>query len=102
MSTHIQLVEIKRYLRVIHDLDDELLTDLLVSAEDEAMRFMNRTSIPIGFDSDYSDIGGVPGSVFTAVACLVKADYEAKPDEQQRLREIAEIKLMPYREEMGI
>ena len=40
------LAAIKRYLRVTHTSDDTLLQDLLDSAEDEALRFMNRDELP--------------------------------------------------------
>ena len=93
------LQSVKSYLRVMHDLDDDLLTELIVSAEDEARRFLNMADLPA---DETSSNGDLPGSVFTAICCLVKADYEASTDDQHKLREIAERKLMPYRVEMGI
>jgi hypothetical protein len=33
---------------------------------------------------------------------LLQANYQATPDEAEKLRKVAEIKLIPYRLEMGV
>ena len=107
----INLQDVKQALRVIHSADDEMLQQLLDAAEDEACRFCNRTQLPtLPVDSpSSSSCEDVPSSedpiapsVFTAVVCLVKADYEAAPAEAQHLRSLAETKLMPYRIGLGV
>lgn len=114
----IDLATVKRYLRVIHTLDDTLLQQLLDSAEDEAMRFCNRTQLPTlpvdfppEYDSSSSEIpedvpsseDPVAPSVVEAVSLLVKAAYEATtPDEVAGYRRAAEIKLFPYRAMLGV
>lgn len=107
----INLQDVKQVLRVIHSADDEMLQQLLDAAEDEACRFCNRTQLPtLPVDSPSSSSSeDVPSSedpiapsVFTAVVCLVKADYEATPAEALHLRNLAETKLMPYRIGLGV
>lgn len=107
----INLQDVKQALRVIHSADDELLQQLLDSAEDEAMRFCNRTQLPtLPVDSpgasSSEDIPSsedpIAASVFTAVVCLVKADYGAAPADAEHLRKAAEVKLMPYRIGLGV
>lgn len=114
----ITLASVKRFLRVIHSADDVLLQGLVDSAEEEAMRFTNRTQLPTlpvdyppEYDSSSSEIPeDVPSSedpiasdVFTAVCLLVKADYEATtPEEITGYRKAAECKLWPYRAMLGV
>lgn len=98
--------EVRRFLRVIHTADDELLLDLIDGAEDEALQYLNRRDFD-GFDStSWSTSGGVvefPASVRHAVYLLVQARYEGtKPEDQRRLREAAETLLTPYRVHMGV
>lgn len=96
------LASVKEFLRVAHTADDTLLQSLLDAAEDEAIRFMDVLAIPEEIDSNNPSAPYVPASIFTAVCCLVKADYEANPVEAVQLRAIAETKLMPSREGLGV
>ncbi|HBP1855290.1 TPA: phage gp6-like head-tail connector protein [Pseudomonas aeruginosa] len=107
----INLQDVKQALRVIHSADDALIQQLIDSAEDEAVRFCGRTQLPtLPLDNPCSPSSeDVPSSedpvvpsVFTAVVALVKADYEATVDEAKKLRELAEVKLMPYRIGLGV
>ncbi|HSH43855.1 MAG TPA: head-tail connector protein [Arenicellales bacterium] len=109
--SELTLESVKQYLRVIHDADDTLLQNLLDAAEDEAKRFTNRDylpTLPLDYpeESSSEDIPSsgdpIAPSVFTAVCCLVKADYEAGPEDARLLRQAAETKLMPYRTEIGV
>ena len=106
----IALATIKSYLRVTHTSDDTLLQTLLDGAEDEALRFMNRSELPgLSYDlpedsSSEPDIDTEPSiapSVIVGVALLVSCDYDAAPDERETLRKAAEVKLQPYRTEIG-
>ena len=107
----IALADVKAALRVIHSADDALLQNLLDSAEDEALRFLNRDqlpTLPLDYpeESSSEDIPSsedpIAPSVFTAVVILVKIDYEAAPGDIETLRRASEVKLQPYRTQMGV
>ena len=97
----ITLSEAKSFLDVIHNSDDAKLQLLLDAAEDEARMFMNRDDL-IEWNSNISTTDPVPGSIKIGVLLLLQANYEASPDDAEKLRRAAEIKLMPYRLEMGV
>lgn len=97
----ITLTEAKQFLDVIHSSDDSKLQLLLDAAEDEARAFMNRDDL-IEWNSNISSTDPVPGSIKIGVLLLLQANYEASPDDAEKLRRAAEIKLMPYRLEMGV
>lgn len=106
----IALSTVKAYLRVTHNSDDALLRDLLDGAEDEALRFLNRTELPglpyalpedSSSEPDITTEIAVAASVVIAVALLVSGDYDAEPDDRAKIRAAAEAKLIPYRTEMG-
>lgn len=102
MST-ISLTDAKTFLDVIHSADDLKLQMILDGAEDEAVQFMNRSSLTewdsdIEIQSDYL----MPASVMYAVLLLMQGMYQATPDELDKLRKAAEIKLMPYRLNIGV
>lgn len=98
--SEISLSTAKSFLDVIHNADDTKLQMLLDGAEDEAMRFMNRASLD-EWDSDVSS-DPVPPSVVVGVLLLLQATYDAGPDDADKLRRAAEVKLMPYRCRMGV
>lgn len=100
MST-ITLSEAKGFLDVIHSSDDSKLQLLLDAAEDEARAFMNREDL-IEWNSNVSSTDPVPSSIKIGVLLLLQANYQATPDEADKLRRAAEVKLMPYRLEMGV
>lgn len=114
----ISLALTKKYLRVIHSSDDELIQSLLDGAEEEAKRFCNRTQLPTlpvdyppELDSNCDPISEqvpssedpVPGDVVRAIWYLVQADYEGlKPEDAAKRRQGAETLLMPYRTGLGV
>jgi len=100
MST-ITLSEAKGFLDVIHSSDDSKLQLLLDAAEDEARAFMNRDDL-IEWDSNVSSTDPVPASIKIGVLLLLQANYQATPDDAEKLRKAAEVKLMPYRLDMGV
>jgi hypothetical protein len=115
--SQITLQETKKYLRVIHSADDDLIQTLIDSAEDEACRFLNRDNLPTlpleypapsSSDGPYSEEvpsseDPVAPSVKLAIFYLVQRAYEAtKPEDMQRIRESAETLLMPYRRGLGV
>lgn len=117
MST-VTLDEVKRVLRVIHAADDLLIQELIDQAEDEALRFLNRTRAPTlpvdsvpEYDSSSSEISEdmpssedpAAASFNRAVCILVQAAYEMPdPDKQARMRQNAEVVLYPYRTNIGV
>lgn len=96
----ISLSAAKGFLDVIHNSDDSKLTMLLAGAEDEAMQFMNRVDLE-EWDSEVSS-EPVPPSVVVGVLLLLQAMYDATPDEAAKLRAAAEVKLMPFRLNLGV
>ncbi len=111
MST-VTLAEVKRWCRVIHSADDVLLQSLIDQAEDEALRFLNRTHPPT-LPADYpespsseetpSSEDPAAASFSKAVCMLVQASYEMpKPEDQTAMRRNAETVLHPYRIGLGV
>lgn len=99
--SQITLSEAKGFLDVIHNSDDAKLQLLLDAAEDEARAFMNRDDL-IEWDSNVSSTDPIPGSIKMGVLLLLQANYQASPDDVEKLRKAAEIKLMPYRLDLGV
>jgi len=99
--SQITLSEAKGFLDVIHSSDDAKLQLLLDAAEDEARSFMNRDDL-IEWDSNVSSEDPIPGSIKIGVLLLLQASYQASPDDVEKLRKAAEVKLTPYRLGMGV
>lgn len=99
--SQITLSEAKGFLDVIHSADDAKLQLLLDAAEDEAQAFMNRDDL-IEWDSNVSSTDPIPGSIKMGVLLILQANYQASPDDVEKLRKAAEIKLMPYRLDLGV
>jgi len=105
---------VKRHLRVVHSFDDVLIAGYIEDAEDEALRFLDRGELPrLGAtavdecDSNQptpvSDADDLARSVRSAVCLLVQAMYEGKDAaEMMAVRRAAEVKLMPYRNRLGV
>lgn len=104
------LDDIKRDLRVTHSDDDELLQILLDAAKDQALRFIDRTELPMVAPADVAlsssssePVLELPGSIRTAVLLLVRAMYDvADAREIEATRQAAETMLMPYRINLGV
>lgn len=94
----IPIEDAKSFLDVIHDWDDAKLQALLDGAEDEALQFMGRDS----WDDLAGDDPLPPASVVVGVMLLLQASYQAPPDDIPKLRQAAEVKLMPYRCGLGV
>lgn len=108
----IALTTVKQYLRVTHTSDDTLLGWLLDAAEQEAMRFCNRSELP-GLPLDYPEDSSsevdvttepdIAADVVAAVAMLVRVQYDAlEADDAAKWRTVAETMLQPYRTEIGV
>ena len=97
----ITLSEAKSFLDVIHSSDNAKLQLLLDAAEDEARVFMNRDDL-IEWNSNISTTDPVPASIKIGVLLLLQANYQASPDDADKLRRAAEVKLLPYRLLMGV
>lgn len=110
------LSDVKKYLDVIHNADDDKLQMLLDAAEDEALQFLDRPSltdwrscaeircgeVPSEVASEPVSELTMPGSVRLGILILVQAAYQASPQDQEQLRKVAETKLMPYRCRLGV
>jgi hypothetical protein len=113
MST-VKLEQVKAYLDVIHNSDDLKLQGLIDGAEDEALQFLDRDSLPrrnvTGVDecdsnqpepvSDSDDLAPV---VRMGIYLIVQAMYDgASADEMIKIRKAAETKWWPYRNGLGV
>lgn len=86
----VSLADLKAFLRVTHDEDDALLASLLSAAEDELLRYLERSELPVA------------GSVDLAVCFLCRAGYDAETaDESARWREVARTTCHSYRTGIG-
>jgi len=99
--SQVTLLEAKGFLDVIHSADDAKLQLLLDAAEDEARMFMNRADL-VNWDNDAETVDVLPPSVTIGILLLLQANYQATPDDSEKLRNAAEIKLMPYRLLLGV
>lgn len=88
----IDLALAKQYLDVIHAADDAKLQMLLDGAIDEAAQYINQSPLDI-----MPEGGRLPGGFILGVMLLLQAAYQATPDDAEKLRRAAEIKLTPYR-----
>lgn len=97
----ITLEEAKSFLDVIHNGDDEKLQLLLEGAEDEVKQYLNRINLD-EWEAATSSNGFIPASVLIGILLLLQSNYQATPEEMEQLRKVAEMKLTPYRLEMGV
>lgn len=97
----VTVAEVKQYLHIVHDDDDAELQDLIDSAEREARSFLGHDSLEV--DETDVDAPTVPADVKMAVKLLVRADYDATdPDQALAWRKCAEVKMYPYRQNIGV
>lgn len=107
------LEEVKRFLRVTHNSDDFLLQQQLDDAENEALTFMDRDSMPrIGescpdecdtarIENPVSDGDDLPGSVRSAICLMVQIEYENQASDRETLTRSWQQKLWPFRCNLG-
>lgn len=110
----VTIEEIKDYLGVIHDQDDSKLQILLDGAEDEALQFLDRDTLPLVGDSAIDETDSnqpdppettdeLAYAVKVGIYLVVQAMYDgADAAEMLRVRKAAEIKWMPYRNRLGV
>lgn len=99
----ITLAMAKQFLDVIHNADDAKLQTLLDAAEDEAAQYINRPLAELQAEEASSEQpDALPGSVVMGVMLLLQAAYQATPDDAEKLRRAAEVKLTPYRIGWGV
>jgi Phage gp6-like head-tail connector protein len=112
MST-VTLEQIKEYLPVIHNSDDAKLQLLIDGAEDEALQFLDRDTLPRRNEtavdecdsnqpepvSDSDDLAPV---VRMGIYLIVQGMYDgSNADEMTKIRKAAETKWFPYRNRLG-
>lgn len=95
MSSLVTLEEAKDFLNVVHNYDDAKIQMLLDGAESEVETFLNTDLV------DSATSNGFPTVWSVAVLLLVQAGYEATPEDALLLRKCAELKLAPWRLELG-
>lgn len=110
--SEIDLEFVKARLHVVHDADDAMIQQLLDAAEDEAVRFLNRTylpTLPVDYptsedeEDEPSSMDPVAPAVVEAVCLLVMASYGAQTSaEMETLRNVAYAKMHPYRVGLGV
>lgn len=106
----ISLDTAKAVLDVIHTADDAKLQALLDGAEDEAVQYMNRgllqphpaEALVDGALSVVQPLDKPPASMVLGVLLLLQAAYQATPEDADKLRRAAEIKLQPFRIGLGV
>ena len=81
--------------------DERSVLDKFLAKCNDIRVFMNRDDL-YEWDSNVTSNDPIPGSVKIGVLLLLQANYQATPDEADKLRRSAEIKLMPYRIELGV
>jgi len=108
--SYVTLAQVKEALRQTQNSDDNLLTRLIASAEEECLRFLGRTELPTlpveypVVSSDGSLVSEeVPSSgdpvvadVVNGIILMVQADYDGDPLMRDKLRQAAEALWMPY------
>ena len=86
----VSLADLKAFLRVTHDEDDALLASLMSAAEDELLRYLERSELPDA------------ASVDLAIKFLCRASYDAETaDESARWREVARTTAHSWRTGIG-
>lgn len=108
----VSVSQAKAYLRVTHSSDDALLQRLINSAEDEALAYLDRASLPRRgeFVVDEADSNTPPladvdvsPAVLGGIYLLVQAMYEGKDAaEMAAVREVVMQKCFPYRNALGL
>jgi hypothetical protein len=107
----VSLETVREFLVLTQISDDPKIQRLIDGAEDEAMRYMDRDTLPrSGSDpqssessaNPVSDSNAVAPSVVTAICLLVQADYDQTGNDAILTKKIAFSKLMPYRQKMGV
>lgn len=110
----VQLAEVKAYLNVLHSGDDGKLQVLIEAAEDEALQFLDRDTLPLPGDAAVDEADSnqpaapvgpddLAAVVRIAIYLLVQALYDgADAAEMAATRRIVEGKLMPYRNRLGV
>lgn len=93
----ITLADVKRFLTVIHDYDDEKLSLILEGAINEALNYCNLDSL-----DDITVDGVVPRDFQMGVMLLCQGDYNLGVNSLPALRKAAETKLHPYRKGIGV
>lgn len=129
--SYVKVEQLKRRLRVTHNEDDETLQDAIDGAEEEVLLFMDRKLMPRRgqaevdecasdqtpvFDSndvnsnghwfgreEISDSDDIAPSVREAIYLIAQGSYEAKdPAEMEAIRKVAETKVFPFRNRLGV
>lgn len=107
----IALETVRSFLVLTQHDDDVKIQALLDGAEEEAMLFMDRDTLPRAKEdpqesdsslNPVSDSARVAPTVVTAVCLLVQADFDQNGDDAIKTKAIAFGKLRPFRQKLGV
>jgi hypothetical protein len=106
----ISIEEVKLALRVTHNADDALLQRLIDSAEQECLRFLNRSELPTlpyeipdcSTEEVVSSSDPITPDVINGIILIVQQDYDGAPETREASRSAATSLWWPYRAHIGI
>jgi len=117
-ATTISLSDVKAALRIVHSYDDDDLTRRLRSAEQECLRYLNRTELPtlpydypVDLDTECptnlseqvpTSEDPVSPDIVEGIILIVQAGYEGDPTKRDLYRKGAEQLWNPYRIGWGV
>ncbi len=93
------LADVKKYLRVTHNQDDDLLNRLIESSTKECLRFLN-VEVPPDMDA-IEALSNISNDTFQGVVLMVQADYDGDPEKRERYLRAAQSLWQPYRQNIG-
>ena len=93
------LSDVKKYLRVTHTQDDDLLKRLIESSAKECLRFLN-VEVEQGADA-IEALGDISDDAFQGIVLMVQADYDGDPEKREKYLRAAQSLWQPYRQNIG-
>lgn len=105
MSAEIDLADVKKALRVIHNADDDELSRLIESATRECLAFLDRDDLPVmdlTLEESSEPSVCITQDIFQGIVRIVQAEYEGKIEDRPKYRAAAEAMWYPYRRNLGV
>lgn len=108
--SYVTITQVKESLRQTQSDDDNLLTRLIASAEQECLRFLGRSELPT-LPFEYPEVSSdgslideevpstgdpVAADVIQGIILMVQADYDGDPLMRDKLSTAAQALWMPY------
>lgn len=98
----IELDEVKKHLRVIHDDEDDLIKTYLHAAISTAEQYLNRSIIKSEEDRESFNDLLLPPDVRAAILLIVGGLYANREDEKREMPMASRYLLNPHRINMGV